>query len=599
MAKAKPAAKSSDPSTVTITYDLFDLPTAQHKAGLAGLLLQIDSMKNRGKGGPVYFWDTDQPQSMVHVTFSEESITELFDDLYAATIVPGAPREKPFTVGKGAQKRERDPLKRAPMVITDKKGNERSVDGYVYPELTPALATLRHYLPQEGEWVKLWRDLIWQIVREGKKKAPYIKRASAQDGLALADGIESTEADPEEAGEDNSRGDGSTWSDLIKHTAEIAAGGFGLGKLSGALLLGAMEKNAESVVLVGRIDQNLLLHFWPITVLVFVPRFIDSDGETHIGRRNKKDKSQHFCVAIPEVSHLQQFLADYPAMLLSLDTQVAGFRPRGCLVDLPAECAFSFVRQLAVLAPQRATASAISCAISSVDYLHINKDGNNIKFLSTGRVAPDKHLAEKYSAIVGLPGEKPPFGSPLFRQGLMRALLDDLPWYEPFGKMFAEWPHRLFVSTEDPPKSSWFWIDSKAKLARLDKEYADTMKTDSNDVPADDRLALLIHRLARTYLAERAKQKSGIDPEKHKEGEKIAWDKVPKAFSDERRSVGESLFLEFRSRRDQAFVNHFAQTFFAVKQYVNEEQYAEISAALASRWEDVKTLTLMALSANS
>ena len=88
MAKAKPAAKSSDPSTVTITYDLFDLPTAQHKAGLAGLLLQIDSMKNRGKGGPVYFWDTDQPQSMVHVTFSEESITELFDDLYAATIVP-------------------------------------------------------------------------------------------------------------------------------------------------------------------------------------------------------------------------------------------------------------------------------------------------------------------------------------------------------------------------------------------------------------------------------------------------------------------------------------------------------------------------------
>jgi len=35
-AKTKPI----EPSSITITYDLFDLPTAQHKAGLAGLLLQ-------------------------------------------------------------------------------------------------------------------------------------------------------------------------------------------------------------------------------------------------------------------------------------------------------------------------------------------------------------------------------------------------------------------------------------------------------------------------------------------------------------------------------------------------------------------------------
>src|SRR3954454_21331835 len=38
-------ARQTAPTAVTMKYDLFDLPTAQHKAGLAGLLLQILHMK--------------------------------------------------------------------------------------------------------------------------------------------------------------------------------------------------------------------------------------------------------------------------------------------------------------------------------------------------------------------------------------------------------------------------------------------------------------------------------------------------------------------------------------------------------------------------
>ena len=43
----KPDTKAAPGASVTVKYDLFDLPTAQHKAGLAGLLLQIESMKAR------------------------------------------------------------------------------------------------------------------------------------------------------------------------------------------------------------------------------------------------------------------------------------------------------------------------------------------------------------------------------------------------------------------------------------------------------------------------------------------------------------------------------------------------------------------------
>ena len=176
---------TDDGQIVRITYDLYELPTAQHKAGLAGLLLQIQSMasRNRDRAVPEVEWDEVFSETKVTINFTQETCEALFDDLYDATLDEGPVREKPFTQGKGAQKQEREPLRRQFFTKTDKKGNEKTIEGYVYNELAPSLATLTHALPGEGEWVKLWRDLIWQIIREGKKKAPYNKRASRKKEL--------------------------------------------------------------------------------------------------------------------------------------------------------------------------------------------------------------------------------------------------------------------------------------------------------------------------------------------------------------------------------------------------------------------------------
>ena len=62
MAKAKTPAKlksaPTEPVDVVVSYDLFDLPTAFHKAGLAGLILlamaapvMADSIANALKAG--------------------------------------------------------------------------------------------------------------------------------------------------------------------------------------------------------------------------------------------------------------------------------------------------------------------------------------------------------------------------------------------------------------------------------------------------------------------------------------------------------------------------------------------------------------------
>ena len=117
--------------------------------------------------------------------------------------------------------------------------------------------------------------------------------------------------------------------------------------------------------------------------------------------------------------------------------------------------------------------------------------------------------------------------------------------------------------------------------------------------PSETPPSLLIHRVVRTYLYEKTKEKSSIDPEKFKEGDRINWEKVPPAFGEAKRKLAEGIFLEFRSRRDHAFVAHFVATFCSAKQYLSERDFCVVADHLMQQTEDVKTLTLLALSANS
>ncbi len=199
--------------------------------------------------------------------------------------------------------------------------------------------------------MRLWRDLLWQVVREGKKKRLHKTRREEKE---VPEGPLLDEGDAEASDEDEGgKADGSSWRDLEKVQAARPSGELAVGRLSGALLLGAMDKNAETLPLFSRIEHSLLLHFWPLTVLVFVPRFIDQDGESHLGRRSSKNNSPHFAIIVPEVSDLRSFINDCPRLLGSLGGEMAGFRPRESVIDVPAEGGFAFIDHLARLGPQR------------------------------------------------------------------------------------------------------------------------------------------------------------------------------------------------------------------------------------------------------
>jgi CRISPR-associated protein Cmx8 len=554
---AKKTSSAAPVNDIRVRYDLFDLPTAQHKAGLAGLLLQIESLVGRKqlrKEDVIVAVSTTSAE----LRFTKASIRSIFDDVYSAKRVEVAVRSK---WPSSPPKEER--------MVDDKddEGKLIKTKRYIYEVVQPEGIFLQERYPDgEGLWLKLWRDMIWAIPRGiPLTRKPYEERLAGM---------------PCKLGKD-------AWDDLVKVDRARAKNEFYTTGLAGSLWLGAQDTNAESVPFQGRAEHNLLLHFWPLTVLVCAPQQITMEGETEfVG----------FAVAIPEVADLEGFIQDYPRMLSELDTVAHGYRPSEAVIDLPDEGGLIFLEHLAQIMDQKTGtgASPLSFSVDSVDFLHMKKEGNRILLLASGRIAPNERLLRLYQQIAG---KKSPYHNPLFRRGLLLALLNQKPWFQPFARMLAEWPAPLFVNSEESPRNlSWFWADARKKF----QEVIQAMPTDpAEPSEPDDRLAELIHRLVRTYIGVKTKEKSGIDPDKFKEGDRIQWDKLPTAYADARRQIAESLFLEYRSRRDQAFIDQFVARLGSVKQYIADDDFIHITRALMHRTDDVKTLTLLSLSANS
>ena len=112
--------------------------------------------------------------------------------------------------------------------------------------------------------------------------------------------------------------------------------------------------NAEQISFTGSARLSLLLHFWPLSILVFVPSFLDSDGKEHLGKRGEKDKSSHYVIAVPEVSGLRRFCELYPRMLSRLGEENRGYRPAAAVITVAAQGSLEFINHIAQLAEQTA-----------------------------------------------------------------------------------------------------------------------------------------------------------------------------------------------------------------------------------------------------
>ena len=146
---------------MTITYDLFDLPTAQHKAGLAGLILQIRSMEDRAKkGGP------PAPDAVPDPRRGNDHIGDRHvhreNGSGAVRRYVRRPRSLRWRSSRNGQSPE--PKRVEEVEETDEEGKKKRVKHFIYEVTQPRGHFLRQHLPDgEGVWLKLSRNMLWAI----------------------------------------------------------------------------------------------------------------------------------------------------------------------------------------------------------------------------------------------------------------------------------------------------------------------------------------------------------------------------------------------------------------------------------------------------
>ena len=94
------------------------------------------------------------------------------------------------------------------------------------------------------------------------------------------------------------------------------------------LLVGIQEKTPESLPCEDRTDHALLLHFWPLTVRVYVPELINRKGEREfVG----------FVLAVPEVNDILAFGLRLSCLAERIEARDLRISPcRSSVISLPA-----------------------------------------------------------------------------------------------------------------------------------------------------------------------------------------------------------------------------------------------------------------------
>ena len=122
---------------------------------------------------------------------------------------------------------------------------------------------------------------------------------------------------------------------------------------------------------------------------------------------------------------------------------------------------------------------------------------------------------------------------------------------------------------------------------------------DTQTTSAD--LAQVVYRLVQQYVWRKTEARSNISYQTFKDKKDANGRiQVPTAYREAKARICEDMFLSFRSRREQDFVDYFSSTIGSVPQYLPESEYILVTQALINgRWMDVKTLAMLAVSACS
>ena len=116
------------------------------------------------------------------------------------------------------------------------------------------------------------------------------------------------------------------------------------------------------------------------------------------------------------------------------------------------------------------------------------------------------------------------------------------------------------------------------------------LETETENTPLTTEFA--IYQLVGTYLSKKLKGKYDL------EWNAIKGTPKEKDYRENKEKIARDAFLAIRSRSSKEdFIEYFVSTICSVSQHLNQQAYLKVAEELFSRTEDIRTLTMLALSA--
>lgn len=447
-AKGRPAKAPPPTEPITLRWDLAELPSSQHKAGLAGLALCVEFLQRDSERQGVCECELDA--SGLSLRVDRAGMQALFDDVYAADREEQE-RPKKLKDVEPKEVRVRD--------VVDDKGKPKQETFYVYEPIVPRGRLIGEWdQGTDGKqlWLKLWQDVVWSILRGiPAQRGPYEARGQRQP---TDDGGEEWDA---LAGTPNTRVD-----------------------LPSTYYLGAQAQSAENVAFRDITRLRFLLHFWPFAVSIYVPATLDREGERSF---------EAFALAMPDVTDLDAFVYSWQQLARERNPVASGYRPKDAVIDVAAEAGLDVSRRMFDLLERQAGTARTRPYLAAVDVFHVEKDGNNVRMRAVARVDPYRPRIDAYGRVRGA------YWSPLFRRQRILNILDEAhpTWERGFGRLCSINPVELTIANNQ------FRHDCRIAFTEVEMTHAATSDTRS--------LEELVYQVAQAYVFGHLKSKYELE----------------------------------------------------------------------------------------
>lgn len=432
-------------TVLKLRWSLHELPSSQHRAGLAGLALSVAFLnRNADRKGTC---EVECADDGLTLAVDRAGMQSLFDDVYDATLDEARSKAK----WAGTEPKRIDEVE----VKDEKTGKVKSEKRFVYDRVVPAGPLVRDWdaAPPGAPklWLKLWQDMVWSTLRGvPATREPFNARA---EGRAIEDG-------------------GEAWDELATKRDDTV-------DLPSTYALGAQAKSAENVAFTDVARTRFLLHFWPAVVAIYVPAVLQRDG--------KRD-FVGYALAVPDVAILTAFVDAWERVARGRGCDPAGYVPRDAVIDLAAEAGLDVVRRSNEVIVTMQGASPTRPWLNGVDIFHVEKEGNNVRLRGIARVIPQREQDDEYARV-----RRAGYWSPVFRKQRISNVIDGKPWWSGFARLCSITPDEMTIRHES------FQHDCRLALTEVE------MKEDVPD--AEQTLEHLIYRRAQAYVLGKTERK--------------------------------------------------------------------------------------------